>query len=171
MQLTHHKSIFEKRLFPITLVCENLTNAANIGGLFRTADAFGVEKMIFCGNQFSLSRKIKKIARATNKYVVHEWHDDIKSVLKNFDASEYHIMALEITDDSIPLAQMKFSNDRPIALVMGDENLGISEACLSLSESIIHIDMFGQNSSMNVVQATTVVLYEMTKQLKDPVSS
>ena len=169
MQLNHNTSVFQNRLFPITLVCENLTNAANIGSLFRTADAFGVEKLIFCGNQFSLSRKMKKTARATDKYVVHEWHDDIQTTLKTYQSSGYKIVALEITDDSIPLAQTKFSAERPIALVVGDENFGVSEACLHLSESIIHIDMFGQNSSMNVVQATSIVLYEMTKQMKDSV--
>ena len=50
-------------------------------------------------------------------------------------------------------------------MIVGDENFGISEAVLKVSDTIIHINMFGQNSSMNVVQATTIALYEITKQL------
>ena len=50
-------------------------------------------------------------------------------------------------------------------LVIGDENFGVSDNILSISDAIIHIDMFGQNSSMNVVQATSIALYQITKQL------
>ena len=48
---------------------------------------------------------------------------------------------------------------------VGDENFGVSDHILNYSDAVIHIDMFGQNSSMNVVQATSIALYEMTKQL------
>jgi tRNA G18 (ribose-2'-O)-methylase SpoU len=51
MQLTHYNSTFNKQTFPIILVCDNITNAPNIGSLFRTADAFGIEKIIFCGSE------------------------------------------------------------------------------------------------------------------------
>ena len=52
-----------------------------------------------------------------------------------------------------------------MVLVIGDENFGISESILKQSDAVIHIDMFGHNSSMNVVQATNIALYEITKQL------
>ena len=59
----------------------------------------------------------------------------------------------------------EFKQKSPIAIVIGDENFGVSESILKISDDIIHIDMYGHNSSMNVVQATNIALYELTKQL------
>ena len=83
----------------------------------------------------------------------------------NLKENDYQIIALEITTDSAPIHNYVFSTEKPIALVVGDENFGISDAILRLCDAVIHIHMYGQNSSMNVVQATNIALYEMTKQL------
>lgn len=165
MQLTHYTNKFNQQTFPIILVCENVTDAANVGSLFRTADAFGIEKLIFCGNPMPMGRKMTKASRATEKYVRYEYHDNSEEVLKNLKNSGCQIIALEITNLSTPLNTIKFNLSHPIALVIGDENFGISEATLNISDHIVHIDMFGQNSSMNVVQAASIALYEITKQL------
>ncbi len=166
MQLTHYNSNFTKRIFPITLVCDNITNAPNLGSLFRTADAFGIEKLILCGQSISLGRKMTKTSRATEKTVCYEIRDNSLSVLKELKSKGYRIVSLEITDMSKPINGFSFSNDKPIALIVGDENFGISEEILKLSDDLVHIEMYGQNSSMNVVQATNIALYEITKQLK-----
>lgn len=166
MQLTHYNSKFNQQTFPITLICENVTNAANVGSLFRIADAFGIEKLIFCGSPIPSGRKMTKTSRSTEKYVNFEWCEHTEEVLKTLKTSNYQIVALEIASNSKSLAEMDFGNKHPIALIVGDENFGISESCLKLSDHIVHIDMFGQNSSMNVVQATSIALYEMTKQLR-----
>ena len=146
-------------------MCENVTNAANVGSLFRTADAFGIEKLIFCGSPIPLGRKMTKTSRSTEKYVDFEWCETAEVVLNKLKVSGYQIIALEIASNSISLSQMEFSSVQPLVLLIGDENFGVSEGCLKLSDHIVHIDMFGQNSSMNVVQAASIVLYEMTKQL------
>ncbi|MEO8773437.1 MAG: TrmH family RNA methyltransferase [Gelidibacter sp.] len=166
MQLTHYNSKFNQLTFPIILICENVTNAANVGSLFRTADAFGIEKLIFCGNPIPLGRKMTKTSRSTEKHVDFEWQEHAEDVLKKLKALDYQIFALEIESDSKSLYEMKFECHRPLALLIGDENFGISERCLQLSDHSVHIDMFGQNSSMNVVQATSIALYEITKQLR-----
>ncbi|XCF07883.1 TrmH family RNA methyltransferase [Tamlana crocina] len=164
MQLTHYNTQFKKRIFPITLVCDNVTNAPNIGSLFRICDAFGVEKLILCG-EVSLGRKMTKTSRATEKSVDFEIQESASKVVKTLKQKNYQIIALEITNSSSPIHSFNFSKEKPIALVIGDENFGISEVILQQSDAVIHIDMFGQNSSMNVVQATNIALYELTKQL------
>lgn len=146
------------------MVCDNVTNTPNIGSLFRICDAFGIEKLILCGD-VSLGRKITKTSRATEKFVDYEILESALSVVENLKNEDYQIISLEITDTSKPIHTIKFSKEKPIVLVIGDENFGVKEAILKISDTIIHIDMFGQNSSMNVVQATNIALYEMTKQL------
>ena len=165
MQLTHYNTNFYKHTFPITLVCDNVTNAPNIGSLFRISDAFGIEKIILCGEHILLGRKMSKTSRATEKTVNYEITDSASAVIERLKKEGYQIIALEITNTSKPIHTFKFSTKKPIALIIGDENFGVSDSILKMSDTIIHIDMFGNNSSMNVVQATNIALYEMTKQL------
>lgn len=164
MQLTHYNTTFKKCLFPIILVCDNVSKAPNVGSLFRTADAFGIEKIIFCGAPIPKGRHMTKIARSTDRFVDFEECLDCFEVVNSLKNKAYNIIGVEITTNSQSLYNYKFLNT-PIALVVGDENFGISERVLNLCDDIVHIDMFGKNSSMNVVQATNVALYEITKQL------
>ncbi len=164
-QLNHYNTTFTKKIFPIVLVCDHVTNAPNIGSLFRIADAFGVEKIIFCGEGITIGRKVTKTSRATEKFVNHEFNTSTKQMVDALINSGYQILALEITANSTPIHNYKLDGTKPIALIIGDENFGISEPILNKANQTIHIDMFGNNSSMNVVQATNIALYEITKQL------
>ncbi|GAB1858374.1 hypothetical protein MHTCC0001_32110 [Flavobacteriaceae bacterium MHTCC 0001] len=166
MQLTHYTTKFKKQKFPITLVCDNVTNAPNIGGLFRISDAFGIEKLILCGENIPLGRKMMKTSRATEKVVNFEIKPSAIEVINDIKSQNFQIIALEITTNSTTIDTIEFQKEEPVALIIGDENLGISEDILKLSDKVIHIEMFGQNSSMNVVQATNIALYEITKQLR-----
>jgi len=165
MQLNHYNTNFTNQIFPITLICDNVTNAPNIGSLFRIADAFGIEKLILCGDDISLGRKMAKTSRATEKIVNYEVDRDALEVIQDLKSKNYQIISLEITNSSQAVHNVQFSTNKPIALIIGDENFGVSEHILNISDVIIHIEMFGQNSSMNVVQATNIALYEITKQL------
>ncbi len=165
MQLNHYNTTFKKRTFPITLVCENITNAPNIGSLFRTADAFGIEKLILCGESIPLGRKMTKTSRATEKVVNFEVTDSALKIVENAKKNGYTIISLEITSNSQPIHTFHFSREKPITLVIGDENFGVSDSVLKQTDSVVHIEMFGQNSSMNVVQAANIALYEITKQI------
>ena len=165
MQLNHYNTNFKNQIFPITLICDNVTSAPNIGSLFRISDAFGIEKLILCGDDISLGRKMAKTSRATEKVVNYEVNRDASEVILDLKNKNYQIISLEITNSSQAVHNVQFSTNKPIALIIGDENFGVSEHILNLSDAIIHIEMFGQNSSMNVVQATNIALYEITKQL------
>jgi len=164
-QLNHYNTNFKKKEFPITLICDNITNAPNHGSLFRIADAFGVGELIFCGEHIPLGRKMTKTSRATEKVVNYKVETSALDVVAKLKSKNYHIISLEITSHSKPIHKFKIPKNKPIALVVGDENFGVSEDILKLSGDVIHIDMFGQNSSMNVVQAANIALYEITKQL------
>ena len=164
MQLFHHNTHFPKKRFPIVLICDNVNKAPNVGSLFRTADAFGIEKIIFCGERIPIGRRMTKTSRATEKTVNYELRDDIGKVINDLNSEGYHIIALEISSNSLSLHSFNFP-PCPIALVLGGENHGISEKVLKACDTILHIQMFGQNSSMNVVQATSIALYEISKQI------
>ncbi len=144
-----------------------MTNAPNIGSLFRISDALGVEELIFCGENLQLGKRMKKTSRSTEKYVSYKEESDILQVVTSLKAKRYFIIALEITDSSISLDDFILNTNQPIALIIGNENVGVSEDILKLADEIVHIKMFGENTSMNVVQATSITLYELIKQLQN----
>ncbi|HLT54460.1 MAG TPA: TrmH family RNA methyltransferase, partial [Flavobacteriaceae bacterium] len=109
-------------------------------------------------------------SRATEKLVHYQVEESIEDVISALKPT-HCLIALEITTSSKPLHQIKLEASKPIALILGDENYGISEAVLKEVDDIFHIDMFGTNSSMNVVQAASIALYELTKQLNETASN
>ena len=165
MQLNHYNSNFKKQKYPIKVICDNVTNAPNIGSLFRIADAFGIEELIFCGSDIPLGKRMTKTSRSTEKYVTHSVSENIEVVIETLKANNNYVIALEITENSQPITEFKLKTNQPIALILGDENFGISETILKQVDAVVHINMYGNNSSMNVVQATSIALYEITKQL------
>ncbi|MGB1248711.1 MAG: TrmH family RNA methyltransferase [Chitinophagales bacterium] len=164
-QLNHQNIPFSPKKNPITIVCDGMNKAHNIGSLFRIADTFGVEKIIFCNTSVQIpSTKTRRTSRSTEKYIDFEIKNNTVETIQKLKAT-HDVIALDITDKSKPLQRFSFQNDKPIALVLGNEMHGISEESLSLCDIHIHIDMFGKNSSMNVVQACNIALYEIVKQL------
>lgn len=168
MQLTHENTYFEKRNFPITLVCDRIFFQQNIGSLFRIGEAFGIEKIIFIGKNIPLTpRKINKTSRSTHLQIPHFILEETADAIPLLQKEDYQIIALEITTNSIPIQQLTVAKNQKIALVIGNEIDGISESLLTIAKQITHITMYGNNSSMNVVQATSIALYEISNRLNE----
>jgi tRNA G18 (ribose-2'-O)-methylase SpoU len=163
VQLTHEENQFERKTFPITLVCDRIYFQQNIGSLFRIAEAFGVENIIFLGKDIPLKpRKINKTSRSTHLHVPHLIIEETKDLIDYLLTNNFEIIALEIANNSKPLKEVIIPDNQKIALLIGSEIDGISDELLKISNQIVHINMFGKNSSMNVVQATSIALYEFT---------
>ncbi len=166
MQTHHDNSPFTKKTFPLVLVCDSLQSPANIGSIFRLADSFGIEKIYFCGAEPNLkSKRMERTARATHQHVPFEYLENHETLLSQLTEANYQLLALEITDTSVPLPFYQFKNAQKIALIIGEENTGVSEKILLRVAESLHIPMYGNNSSMNVATATGIALYEITKQL------
>lgn len=168
MQLTHENNRFNKKNFPITLVCDHVYFQQNIGSLFRIGEAFGIEKIMFIGKDIALTpRKINKTSRSTHLQIPHFIIEETKDAVKLLQENKYEIIALEITSTSKPIQKITASKDQKIALLIGNEIDGISDALLAIANQTSHITMYGNNSSMNVVQATSIALYEISNQLNE----
>jgi len=163
VQLTHEENQFERKTFPITLVCDHIYFQQNIGSLFRISEAFGVENIIFLGKDIPLTpRKINKTSRSTHLYVPYQIIEETSELITYLLENKFEIIALEITNNSKPLKEIIIPENKKIAVLIGSEINGVSDELLKISNQIVHINMFGKNSSMNVSQATSVILYELT---------
>lgn len=168
MQLTHENTQFKKRCFPITLVCDHIYFQQNLGSLFRIGEAFGIEKIIFIGKDIPLTpRKINKTSRSTHLQIPHSIVEETTEAITLLQKEEYHIIALEITSTSSPIQQLMVPKNKKIALLIGNEIEGVSASLLAIAKQITHITMYGNNSSMNVVQATSIALYEISNRMNE----
>ncbi len=167
IQLSHNKIPFKEKKFPIVLVLDSITSPANVGSLFRLADTFNIEKIIFCGSTFAdlSSNRLKRTARSTVQTIPSERQEDTSKTCRLLASHGYSILSLEITKDSEAVDSINYDKFEKIALVLGNENSGIDEEVLKLSYKSLHINMFGKNSSMNVAQAAGIALFEITKSL------
>ena len=168
IQLDHESISFEEKHFPVVLVLDSISGPANVGSLFRLADAFNIEKIIFCGSTFSNinSNRMKRTARATIKNVIFEEQENVVEACEELSEDGYTILALEVSRGSLPIDSVDFEKFTKIALVLGNENSGITEEVLKTADEKLHITMFGKNSSLNVAQAAGIALYEITKSLQ-----
>ena len=109
--------------------------------------------------------RLIKTARATLKNVPFEQQKNALQVCEKYKAEMYTLIALEITNSSQNLDSFDFKNISKIALILGNENFGIDKEILKLVQESVHINMFGENSSMNVAQSAGIALYEITKSM------
>jgi tRNA G18 (ribose-2'-O)-methylase SpoU len=164
-QLSHTTTPFSKNKFPLIVLCDGLSSPANVGGLFRICEAFGVEQILFYNGNIDInSSRLKRTARETYKLVDYAICNDIKHTLKGLIKKGYEIIALEISEISTP-SEMVTLNKKAVVLIVGNEQFGVSEEILALTSKHMHIEMYGENSSMNVVQATGIAIYTLINKL------
>lgn len=165
-QLNHHQIRNEQRQFPLVIVCQDVSDPLNIGALFRLADAMGVAGMYCCGQSpVPPHRRISKTARSTHEWVTYHYRPTILEALEELRTQGYSLIGLEITDESRKIREVDFRQLSPIALVIGAESEGLLPETLAKLDLTVHIPMYGRNTSMNVVQACGMAVYEITQQL------
>lgn len=169
-QLSHSDHQPAATKFPLSIVANDLGSPLNVGSLFRLCDALAIEKLYLCGNTATPpNAKIKKTSRSTEKYVSYESHENAETLLAGLQASGVFIIALEITSASLAIDSVEFmqaiEDKKPLCLVLGSENTGVSNKLLTLSDITVHIPMYGNNSSMNVISAASIACFEITRNL------
>lgn len=161
-QLTHNHHKNKAVATEIILVCDHVKGPANIGAIFRLADAFQVSEIIFCGSEINItSNRLKKTARNTQGIVRFHESESLITTIEELHTKAYTCIALEITAKSTSIQDFDHTPSKKIALIIGDENYGVSNTILEIVTHTLHIPMYGVNSSMNVAQATAIALYAL----------
>lgn len=148
----------ETKKFPVAVVMENVRSAMNVGAVFRTSDAFAIEKLYLCGYTPAPPHKdIMRTALGSVESVAWEHHTDIHTVLNLLKKDGYKICAVEQTNKSILLQDIPVVSK--VAFVLGNEVDGVSEETLLKCDEIIEIPQFGTKHSLNVSVAAGIVLW------------
>ena len=150
---------------PVAVVVDNFTSGYNVGALFRAADAFSVERLYLCGSTPEPPKpRIAKTSRGTERWVPWEARPDAAGVVAELRGRGYQVVALELTDESVPPWEADFSF--PVCLVVGDEMTGVSQEVLNLADMAVAVPMMGMGNSMNAAAALAIVLYEIFLRLR-----
>ena len=148
---------------PVVVVLDNIRSAMNVGSVFRTADAFAIEKIVICGiSATPPNREITKTAIGATESVSWEYIEDISEAIALLKSKGYAIAGIEQTDYSIKLGSV-LPDAEKIAVVLGNEVDGISEEILCQLDYCIEIPQYGTKHSLNVSVCAGIVLWELTK--------
>lgn len=146
---------------PVVLMLHNIRSMWNVGSMFRTADAAGIEKIILSGYTATPPRKeIDKTALGAQDTVAWEYLATPVEALERMKSEGVRICGLEIAEGSRPYTAFKAS-DFPICLIVGNEVDGLEEELLQLCDEVLEIPQYGTKHSLNVAVAAGVVLFEL----------
>ncbi|MCK5146004.1 RNA methyltransferase [bacterium] len=148
---------------PITVVLDNLRSAFNVGSIFRTADCALIKEVITCGcTAYPPHDKLTKTSLGAINYVPSRHFENTIDAANEFKSNKIPIIALELTNKSKILWEFDFP--LPVAIVLGNEALGVDPAILKMADHIIEIPMQGFKNSMNVGCTFATVVYEIHRQ-------
>ena len=138
---------------PLVVVMDNVRSMYNVGSVFRTCDAFSVERLLLCGiTACPPHKEIAKTALGATESV--DWAHYATTV-----------EAVEQVDTSVMLDQMEASGDEKTAIVLGNEVFGVDDEVLALCDGAIEIPQNGTKHSLNVSIAGGIVIWEFFRKM------
>lgn len=161
----------EVEKIPLTVVLDNVRSQNNIGSVFRTSDAFRIERICLCGIcSTPPHRDIHKTALGAEDSVDWTYFEDSVACVQSLKEQGYKVYAIEQVDDSIKLDKLSQSltldaKDK-VAIVFGNEVEGVMDEVIALCDGSIEIPQFGTKHSLNISCAAAIVLWEFFQLLQ-----
>ena len=142
----------------VTVVMHNIRSAWNVGSMFRSADAAGIEKIHLGGySPTPENPKVLKTSLGSEKHVPWEAQRQTWRILERLKKEGYRIVALELGAESKNIFEYK--PEFPLVLVVGNEVRGLSPAILKYCDAVLQIPMRGEKESLNVAVAFGIAAY------------
>ena len=140
---------------PFTVVADNVRSAFNMGGIFRTADFFGADRLILCGyTPTPENPQVKKTALGADETTPWEHAGDVRDVIDRLHAEGRRVYALETADGATDIA--RFTPVFPCGLLLGNERFGLDPDVVAMADEVLVIPSHGMKNSLNVVSAFAV---------------
>jgi len=152
---------------PVTVILDNIRSMYNIGSVFRTADAFRIEKIYLCGITASPPHKeIRKTALGATESVDWEYVKEIGDLILKLKSENFKVLAIEQTEGSQNLSEFNLIPDEKYAIVFGNEVDGVQQEVINQSDFCLEIPQAGTKHSLNVSVCAGIVLWETYKKLE-----
>lgn len=157
----------EAKKTPVILILDDIRSLHNIGSVFRTADAFLIEKIYLCGiTATPPNKEIHKTALGATETVDWEHHTDILSVIENLQNEQVEVYAVEQVENAIFLQDFVIIPKKRYALVFGNEVFGVNQKAIEICDGTIEIPQLGTKHSLNISVSAGIVVWDLFTKLK-----
>lgn len=151
---------------PIILVLDDVRSLHNIGSVFRTADAFLIEKIYLCGiTATPPNKEIHKTALGATETVVWEYYNNVLEVIENLKVNSVITLAIEQVESAVFLQNFKVEKNKKYALVFGNEVHGVSQEAVALCDGSIEIPQLGTKHSLNISVSAGIVVWDLFQKM------
>lgn len=155
----------ESKKTPLILVLDDVRSLHNIGSVFRTADAFLIEKIILCGiTATPPNKEIHKTALGATETVAWEHYENVLDAITNLKKDNVITLAIEQVESAIFLQDFKVDTSKKYALVFGNEVHGVAQEAVALCDGCIEIPQLGTKHSLNISVSAGIVVWDLFKQ-------
>ncbi|WP_269221762.1 RNA methyltransferase [Flavobacterium sp. IMCC34518] len=150
---------------PLILVLDDIRSLHNIGSVFRTADAFLIEKIILCGiTATPPNKEIHKTALGATETVSWEHQENVLDVITNLKKENITTLAIEQVQSAVFLQDFKVNKDQKYALIFGNEVYGVAQEAVAICDGCIEIPQLGTKHSLNISVSAGIVVWDLFKQ-------
>ncbi|MFC0344852.1 RNA methyltransferase [Epilithonimonas hispanica] len=151
---------------PLVVILDSVRSMHNVGAIFRTADAFLVEKIVLCGiTPQPPHREIHKAALGATESVDWIFEENINTAIDNLKKENFNIIGIEQTSTSQLISDFEINPEKKYALILGNEVDGISDEALDNIDTFLEIPQLGTKHSLNVSVCGGIVIWEFAKHL------
>lgn len=155
---------------PLTVVLDDVRSLHNVGAVFRTCDAFRVERVCLCGiTATPPNAEIHKTALGGEDSVDWTYHSTAAEAVRSLHDAGYVVASVEQAEGSAMLDRLTLDPSRRYAVVLGNEVKGVSQEVVDLSDMCIEIPQFGTKHSLNVSVAGGIIIWEFAKLLMNSI--
>lgn len=149
---------------PLTVVLDSIRSAFNVGGIFRTAECFGVAELVLCGyTPLPGQPQVARAALGTERLVPWRHADGVRDAIAALRADGVTCFALETVAGAPDVAEVVWPE--PCALVLGNERFGLDAETVRLCDGVVRIPLAGRKNSLNVVSAFAVAAHTIRMRL------
>ncbi len=152
---------------PVTVVLDNVRSEMNVGSVFRTADAFLIERICLCGiTPQPPKSEIHKTALGAEDSVSWQYYPTTLDAIVQLKADDYTICSIEQVHDSISLENLVVNDGQRVAIVLGNEVKGVSQEVVDDSDLCVEIPQHGTKHSLNISCCAAIVMWHVYEELK-----
>lgn len=150
------------RKTPIIVILDNIRSLNNVGSVFRTSDAFLIEKIYLCGITARPPHKdIQKTALGATDSVSWEYVENTLELVKKLKEEKVSIISIEQANQSTLLSEFMPKKSQKLAVIFGNEVKGVQQVVVDASDYCVEIPQFGTKHSFNISVSVGIVLWDL----------
>lgn len=156
----------EAQKLPLVVVLDDVRSMYNVGSVFRTGDAFRIERVCLCGiTSTPPSTEIHKTALGAEDSVGWQYYPSALEAIESLKADGYEVLSIEQAHGSTMLQDFVPLSDKKYAVVFGNEIKGVHQEVVDASDGCLEIPQFGTKHSLNVSVTAGIVIWHFAKTL------